>query len=82
MGQEIVEVTRFLADKVREHLALAAALEIRAGRWCREIELRRVARVLGHVVPKAFRSGTTSRLRFSAKSSAKHRALPQKRQSV
>ncbi len=48
MGEQIVELSRALADQMREDFALLLALEIGAGRRCGQIELRRVAGMLGH----------------------------------
>ena len=48
MGEQVVELARALADQMREHLALLLARQIGAGRRRRQIELRRVARMLGH----------------------------------
>ena len=50
MGQKIVEVAGALADEVGEHLAFFPAGKIGAGGRRGQIELRRVARMLGHVV--------------------------------
>ncbi len=49
MGQEVVEIAGLFADQMREHLALMPARQIRAGRGRRQIELRGVTRMLGHV---------------------------------
>ena len=51
MGEQVVEVARLVADQMREHLALVPARQIRAGRRRRQVELRGVARMLGHVMP-------------------------------
>ena len=48
MGQQIVELGRPLADQMGEDLALLVARQIGAGRRRREVELRGIARVLGH----------------------------------
>ena len=48
MGEQIVEFARALADQMREDLALLLALQIGAGRGRGQIELRRVAGMLGH----------------------------------
>ena len=48
LGQDIVELGRALADQVRKHLPLFLAAEIGAGRRRGQVELRSVARVLGH----------------------------------
>src|SRR5436305_11517393 len=48
MGEQVIELGGALADQMREHLPLLLTRQVRARRWCREIELRRVARMLGH----------------------------------
>ena len=48
LRQKIVEVSGALADQMGKDLAFLAAGEIGAGGWRGQIELRRVARVLGH----------------------------------
>ena len=48
MGQQVVEVAGLVANEMCEHLAFAAAGQIRTRRRRRQIELRGVARVLGH----------------------------------
>ena len=49
LGEDIVEFSRALADEMGEHLTLLPAGEVRAWRRRSEVELRRIARVLGHV---------------------------------
>src|SRR4029077_17467497 len=49
MGQEVVEVAGLFADQMREHLALVPARQIGTGRGRRQIELRGITRMLGHV---------------------------------
>src|SRR5207237_4172546 len=72
VGEEIVELARPLADQMREHLALLVAGQIGARRGRGEVELRGVARVLGH---------GASRRRFLGPTGARiaRRALPVKR---
>ena len=48
MGQQVVEVAGALTHQMRKHLALLLARQIRAGGGGRQIELRRIARVVGH----------------------------------
>src|SRR5262249_17536813 len=48
MRQQIVEFTRALANKESEYLALFLAFQIGGRRGSGQIELWRVARVLGH----------------------------------
>ena len=48
MGEQIVEARRAVAHQMREHLPLLLARQIRAGRRRGQIELRRIARMLGH----------------------------------
>src|SRR6185437_3324275 len=48
MGEQVVQLGRAVADQMREYLALLLAGEIRARRGRGQVELRRVARVLGH----------------------------------
>ena len=48
LGEDIVELARPLANEVRKDLPLLLAGEIGARRRGGEIELRRVARMLGH----------------------------------
>ncbi len=50
MGEQIVEFRSALADQVGEHLAFFLAVQIGAGRGRGQIELRRIAGMLGHVV--------------------------------
>ena len=54
MGEQIIELARALADQMRENLALFLALQIGAGRRRGQIELRCIARVLGHLVRPSF----------------------------
>ena len=56
MGEEVVEVGRLVAHQMREHLALVPARQIGAGRWRRQVELRGVTRMLGHVMSSGLRS--------------------------
>ena len=55
MGEQVVELARALADQMGEDLALLLARQIGAGRGRGQIELRRVARMLGHVIKPSFR---------------------------
>src|SRR5690349_25128768 len=48
MSEEIVELARPFADQMRKDFALLLTLEVGAGRRRRQVELRSVARVLGH----------------------------------
>ena len=48
MGEQVVQLAGALADQMREHLALLLARQIGAGRRRGQVELRRVAGVLGH----------------------------------
>src|SRR5262249_29454562 len=48
MGEQVIELARLLAHQMGEYLALLAARQIRAGRGRRKVELRRIARMLGH----------------------------------
>ena len=48
LGEDIVEFGSALADEVREDLPLLLAGKVRTRRGGRQVELRRVARVLGH----------------------------------
>ena len=50
VGQQIVEFGSALANQMGKYLALLLALQIGAGRGRGQIKLRRIARVLGHVV--------------------------------
>ena len=63
MGEQIVEFARALADQVGEHLAFFLAVQIGARRGRRQIELRCIAGMLGHVVKPSWLpiSGTASR---------------------
>ena len=54
MGEQVVEFAGALADQMGEHLALLLARQIGAGRGRRQIELRRIAGMLGHVVRPSF----------------------------
>ena len=49
-GVVIGSGVRALADQVGEYLAFFLALQIGAGRGRGQVELRRIARMLGHVV--------------------------------
>src|SRR5208282_5305003 len=49
LSEDVVELTGALADQVGKNLPLLLAGEVGAGRGRREVELRRIARVLGHV---------------------------------
>ena len=60
MGQQVVEVAGLVADQMREHFALMPARQIRARRGRRQIELRSVARVLGHGMSVGLRSEQTA----------------------
>ena len=60
MGEQIVEFAGALADQVREHLALFLAGQIGAGRGRGQIELRRIARMLGHVVRPSLASDSAA----------------------
>src|SRR5262245_21339493 len=59
MGQEVIEVAGLVADQMREHLALVPARQIGAGRRRRQIELRGITRVLGHVGSSRLRNRST-----------------------
>ena len=48
MGQKIVHLTGALADQMGKNLALLLASQIGAGRGSRQVELRRIARMLRH----------------------------------
>ncbi len=48
VGEEVVQARRAIADQMGEHLALLLARQIGAGRRRGQVELRRVARMLGH----------------------------------
>ena len=48
MGQQVIEVAGALADQMGEYLALLLARQVRAGGRGRQVELRRIARVVGH----------------------------------
>ena len=48
VGEDVVQLARAFADQVCKNLALLLAREIRAGRWRGQIELRRIAPMLGH----------------------------------
>src|SRR3954454_19684011 len=48
MREQIVQLASLVAHQMREHFALMPARQIRARRGRRQIELRSVARVLGH----------------------------------
>src|SRR5207247_2540145 len=48
VGEQVVELARALADQVREHLALLLARQIGARRRSGQVELRSIARMLGH----------------------------------
>ena len=50
MREQVVEFAGALADQMGEHLALLLARQIGAGRGSGQIELRRIAGMLGHVV--------------------------------
>src|SRR5206468_4268421 len=60
MGQEVVEIGSLVADQMREHLALMPARQIGARRGRRQVELRGVARMLGHVSSSGLRSTTSA----------------------
>src|ERR1041385_5164540 len=49
MGEQGGKIAGLLPDQMRKHLALVPARQIGAGRGRRQIELRGVARMLGHV---------------------------------
>jgi hypothetical protein len=49
MGEQIVQLTGALADQMGEDLALFLARQIGAGRRRGQVELRRVAGMLGHL---------------------------------
>src|SRR6185437_6265227 len=49
MGQEVVEIAGLFADEGREHLALVPARQIGTRRGRRQVELRGITRMLGHV---------------------------------
>ena len=70
MGQKVVEIAGLVADQMREHLALVPARQIGAGRGRRQVELRCVTRMLGHVSSSGLRS-----------SRVQHRAAEADRQS-
>ena len=55
VGQQIVEAVRALADEMREHLPLFLARQIRTRRRSRQVELWRIARMLGHGFQVRFR---------------------------
>ncbi len=55
VGEQVVEPRRAVADQVREHLALLLARQIGARRGRGQVELRRVARMLGHGTLSAVR---------------------------
>ena len=48
LGEDVVEFGSALADEMGEDLPLLLAGKVRTGRGGRQVELRRVARVLGH----------------------------------
>ena len=48
VGEDVVELAGALADQVGEYLALLLAAQIGARRRSGQVELRRIARVLGH----------------------------------
>ena len=50
MGEQIVELGSAFPDQVGEDLALLMALQIGAGRRRGQIELRRIAEMLGHCI--------------------------------
>jgi len=49
LGQNVIEFSRALADEVGENLPLFLAAEVRARRRGRQVELRRIARMLSHL---------------------------------
>jgi len=48
MGEQIVKLSGTFANKVREHLSLFLARQVRARRRSGQIELRGIAGMLGH----------------------------------
>jgi len=56
MGEEVVEIGGLVADQMREHFALVPARQIGTGRGRRQVELRCVTRMLGHVTLSGLRS--------------------------
>jgi len=54
MGEQVVQFASAVANQVRENLALFLALQIRARRRGRQVELRCIARVLGHLSARHF----------------------------